>query len=116
MHCCRRDVCVAVLLKMARLQRLGRLTRKFEFFAAAKMLRIVILVLAFLFLGHIMACLWYFIGYISLMVCQRACWQSVRCWCGVVWCGVVWCGVVWCGVVWCGVVWCGVVWCVGEPG
>ncbi len=58
----------AVLLKMARLQRFRRLMRKFEFFAAARMLRILVLVLAFLFLGHIMACMWYLIGYVCLMV------------------------------------------------
>jgi potassium voltage-gated channel Eag-related subfamily H protein 2 len=60
----------AGLTKLPRLLRLGRLTKKLDVFAAARALRILILLAGFVLLAHIMACFWFFLGVELLKVCQ----------------------------------------------
>ena len=50
------------LMKLPRLLRLGRLSRKIDVLAAGRALRIVILLAGFTLLAHILGCCWYFIG------------------------------------------------------
>ncbi len=50
------------LSKLPRLLRLGRVTKKLDVFAAARVLRVVVLLIGFVVLAHIMACFWYFLG------------------------------------------------------
>ena len=50
------------LFELPRLLRIGRLMKKLSALAAADGFRIAILTLAFLFLGHWLGCMWYFLG------------------------------------------------------
>ncbi len=52
----------ADLLKLPRLLRLGRIMKKMEMFAAARVFRIVLLVMGFVFLGHLLACAWFYLS------------------------------------------------------
>ena len=58
----------ADLLKLPRLLRLGRVMKKMEVFAAARAFRIFILVLGFVFLGHLLACSWFYLSSALLTV------------------------------------------------
>lgn len=69
----------ADLLKLPRLLRLGRLTRKLELLAAANAFRIVVLLMGFLLLAHIMACSWWFLGVQVYSV--SACGWGAALWC-----------------------------------
>ena len=50
------------MLKLPRLLRLGRLTRKLSVIAAARFFRIVMLLVMFVLLGHLLACAFYSVG------------------------------------------------------
>jgi hypothetical protein len=56
------NVMALKLLKLPRLLRIGRLTKKLSALAAADGFRVAKLTLAFLLLGHWVGCMWYFLG------------------------------------------------------
>ena len=50
------------LLKLPRLLRMGRLTRKLSLLSAARVLRIVALLLGYVLLGHMLCCAFFSLG------------------------------------------------------
>ena len=62
-------------MKLARLLRLGRLSRKVSFLAEARALRIVVLLLGFTMFAHVIACGWFFLE--SELISVRPCWARV---------------------------------------
>ncbi len=82
LHTCCTLLFLPDLLKLPRLLRLGRLTKKMEVFAAARAFRIVIMLLTFVLISHILACLWFYLTLAMYEVCDCCLRVAVTVVCG----------------------------------